>query len=41
MRNFVAHAYFGADTGILFETVRRDLPGLIARLQRLQELEGP
>lgn len=33
MRNVVVHEYFGVDPAILWETVRRDLPPLEAKLE--------
>ena len=33
MRNVVVHEYFGVDPGILWETVRSDLPPLEAKLE--------
>ena len=33
MRNVVVHEYFGVDAGILWETVRSDLPSLEADLE--------
>ena len=33
VRNVVVHEYFGVDPGILWETVRRDLPSLEADLE--------
>jgi len=33
MRNVVVHEYFGVDPGILWETVRGDLPPLEAKLE--------
>lgn len=33
MRNVVVHEYFGVDVGILWLTVRRDVPELLAALE--------
>jgi uncharacterized protein with HEPN domain len=33
MRNRVAHEYFGVDVGVLWATVREDLPSLLASLR--------
>ena len=33
VRNVVVHEYFGVDPGILWETVRGDLPPLVARIE--------
>lgn len=33
MRNRVAHEYFGVDVRVLWETVREDLPSLLAALR--------
>lgn len=35
MRNQVAHEYFGVDVKILWQTVREDLPPLLATLKAL------
>jgi len=35
MRNRVAHEYFGVDVKVLWQTVREDLPPLIATLRAL------
>jgi uncharacterized protein with HEPN domain len=37
MRNKVAHEYFGVDVKVLWQTVREDLPALIARLRAVAE----
>jgi uncharacterized protein with HEPN domain len=37
MRNVVVHEYFGVDPGILWQTVREDLPPLLTRLKELLE----
>jgi uncharacterized protein with HEPN domain len=37
VRNVVVHEYFGVDPSILWETVRADLPPLIARLEAVLE----
>jgi uncharacterized protein with HEPN domain len=40
MRNRLVHAYFGIDVDVIWQTVRQDLPPLIASLERvLEELE--
>jgi uncharacterized protein with HEPN domain len=33
MRNKVAHEYFGVDVNVLWQTVREDLPPLLASLR--------
>lgn len=40
MRNRVAHEYFGVDVKVLWETVREDLPALLAALRALLERQG-
>jgi uncharacterized protein len=35
MRNRVAHEYFGIDVNVLWQTVREDLPPLLASLRSL------
>lgn len=35
MRNKVAHEYFGVDVRVLWQTVREDLPPLVATLKAL------
>ncbi len=35
MRNKVAHEYFGVDVGVLWQTVREDLPPLVVSLRAL------
>lgn len=40
MRNKLIHGYRTVRTPVLFETVRNDLPDLIAELERLLN-EGP
>jgi uncharacterized protein with HEPN domain len=35
LRNVVVHQYFGVDVGILWETLRHDLPPLIPLLERV------
>ena len=35
LRNVVAHEYFGVDVGIIWHTVKNDLPPLEAPLRRL------
>ncbi len=37
LRNVVAHEYFGVDVGIIWQTVKNDLPPLEAPLRRLLE----
>lgn len=37
-RNIIAHRYAAIDYGLLFTTVTRDLPALIATLERIVEL---
>jgi uncharacterized protein with HEPN domain len=37
LRNVVAHEYFGVDVGIIWQTVRNDLPPLREPLRRLLE----
>ena len=40
MRDKLSHDYFGVDLWRVFETVRQDLPPLLASLQRnVQDLE--
>ncbi len=40
IRNIVVHEYFGVSLAILWETVQRDLPGLVDPLQQLRT-SGP
>ena len=35
MRNKVAHEYFGVDVKVLWQTIREDLPALLATLRML------
>ena len=35
MRNKVAHEYFGIDVKVLWQTIREDLPPLLAMLRML------
>ncbi len=35
MRNKVAHEYFGVDVKVLWQTIREDLPPLLAMLRML------
>ncbi len=35
MRNIMIHEYFGVDTEVIWKTVRYDLPGLCAALDRM------
>jgi uncharacterized protein with HEPN domain len=37
VRNVVVHEYFGVDDAILWETVRGDLPPLVAKLEAVLE----
>jgi uncharacterized protein with HEPN domain len=37
MRNRIAHGYFDIDLGIVWETVRRDLPALLEGLGHIRE----
>jgi uncharacterized protein with HEPN domain len=41
MRNRVAHEYFGVDVKVLWETVREDLPSLLAALRALLASPDP
>jgi uncharacterized protein with HEPN domain len=41
MRNRLVHAYFDVDCDILWTTVKRDLPELLARLGTIEEVVGP
>ena len=41
MRNRIAHGYFDIDMAIVWETVQRDLPALIAQLSSLRSIEAP
>jgi uncharacterized protein with HEPN domain len=42
MRNAVAHGYFKVDFDIVWKTVQRDLPVLLAQVQALlAQLQGP
>jgi uncharacterized protein with HEPN domain len=34
LRNIVVHQYFGVDAGIIWETLRHDLPPLTSRLRQ-------
>jgi uncharacterized protein with HEPN domain len=36
MRNVLAHSYFKVDLGIVWKTIRRDLPGLRAQIKDAQ-----
>ena len=36
MRNVLAHGYFAVDLGVVWQTVRRDLPGLLVQVQKLR-----
>jgi uncharacterized protein with HEPN domain len=40
LRNVVAHEYFGVDAGIIWHTVRNDLPPLEGPLRRLLERQA-
>jgi uncharacterized protein with HEPN domain len=35
MRNVVIHEYFGIDTKILWETIEKELPPLVAKLENI------
>ena len=35
VRNFVVHEYFGVGEGIIWDTIRQDLPGIVEPLERL------
>jgi uncharacterized protein with HEPN domain len=35
LRNLVVHAYFSVEPAILWQTIREDLPGLVAALESL------
>ena len=37
IRNVLIHEYFGIDVGVLWETIKRDLPPLLPHLQRILE----
>jgi uncharacterized protein with HEPN domain len=41
MRNKIAHEYFGIDAKLLWQTVREDLPPLIATLRALASRSDP
>lgn len=41
MRNQVAHEYFGVDAKVLWQTVREDLPPLLATLRALAARSDP
>ena len=41
MRNFVAHQYDDVDFQIVLKTVREDLPGLMAEIERILAAEWP
>lgn len=41
MRNALAHGYFSVDLGIVWRTVKNDLPGLRHLVRALLELELP
>lgn len=40
MRNRIAHGYFDIDMAIVWETVQRDLPALVAQLSSLRAIGG-
>ena len=40
MRNAMVHEYFGADLGIVRQTIQEDLPPLAPRLRTILEREG-
>ena len=35
VRNRLIHAYFDVDLGVIWNTVRQDLPGLLEKLEAL------
>ena len=35
MRNNLVHGYFGSDLEVLWDTIQRDVPALIPKLQRI------
>jgi len=37
LRNLAVHEYFGVDSAILWETIKRDLPPLLPHLRRILE----
>ena len=39
MRNRIAHGYFDIDMGIVWDTVRRDLPALIGQVAAIRKRE--
>ena len=39
MRNRLVHEYFGADTSIVWQTAREDLPEALPHLKQMLELE--
>jgi len=39
LRNFVVHEYFGVSDAIIWDTVQRNLPALIAPLQKILQTE--
>jgi uncharacterized protein with HEPN domain len=41
MRNFIVHEYFGVNPGVLWGTVREDLPTIVPVLRRMLEGEQP
>jgi uncharacterized protein with HEPN domain len=41
MRNALAHGYFAVDLGIVWRTIRNDLPGLRVQVRTLLEAELP
>ena len=41
MRNIVAHEYDRVDMGLVWDTIRTDLPPLVASLEAVVEIEGP
>jgi uncharacterized protein with HEPN domain len=41
MRDFISHVYFGIDLHIVWDTVTRDVPELLARIREIIELEAP
>ena len=37
MRNRIAHGYFDVDLGVVWQTVQAELPGLVERLEGIQD----
>lgn len=40
MRNNLVHEYFGADMQIVWDTIQRDVPDLILKLEAVKSIEG-